>query len=86
MRAGNLRVSYHAIDASGRRVEVLARVEQRADGRFDDVFTADPRAVDVVLELRDGASWREVRVQRAPGGAPRVLPGPYSREEFPSRG
>jgi hypothetical protein len=79
MRAGLLRVSYFAVDERGQRAEALARVEQGSDGRFAEVFTSDPRAVDVVLELRDGDAWREVRAQRTAGGAPRVLPGPYAR-------
>jgi hypothetical protein len=76
VRPGMLRVRYWALDDAGQRAELLATVEQGSDGGFAQVFTADARDVDAVLELRDGDGWREVRTRRAPGGAPRVLPGP----------
>jgi hypothetical protein len=71
-----LRVRYWALDDAGRRVELLATVDQGSDGAFAQVFTDDARDIDAVLELRDGDEWREVRARRAPGGTPRVLPGP----------
>lgn len=80
MRTGDLRVSYWAVDEKGTRTEQLASVVQRIDGGFDVVFTSDPRPVDVVLELRDGAGWREVRARRVRGG-PRLLPGPYDADD-----
>lgn len=70
---------YWAVDTDGRRADELACVEQGRDGGFARVFTSDPRPVELALELRDAGSWREVRVQRVPGGAPRILPGPYER-------
>jgi hypothetical protein len=78
VRVGSLRISYWAVDpVSGARVELLAQVEQDAQGRFAPVFTTDARAIDGVLELRDGASWREARARRIePSAEPRVLPAP----------
>ena len=76
MRAGGLRVRYWALDAHGARTELLATAEQGPGGHFAPVFTYDPRPVDVVLELRHGDEWREVRARSYPGGAARLLPGP----------
>jgi hypothetical protein len=76
MRTGQLRLRYWALDDAGHRIELLATVEQGPDGRFDEVFSADPRPLLAVLELRDGTDWREVRTRAIPGGAPRVLPVP----------
>lgn len=75
MRAGNLRVRYWAVDPDGTRRDEIAIAEQEADGRFQNVFTSDPRAMDLALEMRDGETWREVRSRRIEGGPPRVLPG-----------
>ncbi len=76
MRAGLLRIRYWAVDASnGSRSELIAESMQRPDGGYDQVFSADPRAIDAVLEMRaDGDRWSEVRSRRVPPGPPRLLP------------
>ncbi len=76
MRAGLLRIRYWAVDAStGSRTELLAESVQRPDGGYDQVFSADPRAIDAVLEMHaEGDRWIEVRARRVPPGPPRLLP------------
>lgn len=79
MRAGLVRVQYWALDDAGARVELIATIEQEADGSYARVFTADARPIERVLQLKDGDAWRDVRAERWPAGPPRVLPGPYDR-------
>lgn len=77
VRLGLLRVRYWALEADGRRAELLATVEQDARGGYAGVLCADPRSVEGVLEMSAEGSWREVRKLMVPASdVPRILPTP----------